>query len=141
AVVDTFFPPRETSCGGFAGRGCGSHTRISPSGSMIHSDPSGPPRRPRSPGFFAIPHSPEPTMFRGAIFTIALLIGVPGTLNAQQPIVDSLRWLFERTSGNVIATAEMLQENVYDYRPTPEVRTAGEILAHIAFSQFQFCAA
>lgn len=80
-------------------------------------------------------------MFRGAIFTIVLLIAVPGPLNAQQPIVDSLRWLFERTSGNVIATAEMLDESLYGYRPTPEVRTAGEILAHIAFSQFQFCAA
>jgi uncharacterized damage-inducible protein DinB len=80
-------------------------------------------------------------MFRRVIFTIVLLIAVPATLEAQQPIVDSLRWLFERTSGNVIATAESLEESLYSYQPTPEVRTAGEILAHVAFSQFQFCAA
>jgi uncharacterized damage-inducible protein DinB len=80
-------------------------------------------------------------MLRRTALAIALLIAAPTALNAQQPIVDSLRWLFERTSGNVMATAELLDESLYGYRPTPEVRTAGEILAHIAFSQFQFCAA
>lgn len=81
-------------------------------------------------------------MFRRLILATAVtLVATPWSTHAQEPLSDSLEWLFERTSGNVVATAEMLDDAMYAFRPTPEVRSAGEIIAHIAFSQFQFCAA
>ena len=57
------------------------------------------------------------------------------------PVTMSMKGLHDITSGNVMATAEMLDEEMYAYRPTEEVRTTGEILAHIAGAQFMFCAA
>ena len=57
------------------------------------------------------------------------------------PVTMSMKGLHEITSGNVMATAEMLDEEMYAYQPTEEVRTAGKILAHIAGAQFLFCSA
>jgi uncharacterized damage-inducible protein DinB len=38
-----------------------------------------------------------------------------------------------------MATAEELSPEMYAYRPTEEVRTAGQILTHIADAQYTFC--
>lgn len=40
-----------------------------------------------------------------------------------------------------IASAEQMTEQDYEVRPTPEVRSFGELLAHVAESNYQFCAA
>ena len=45
------------------------------------------------------------------------------------------------TAANITRTAEQLGEDLYAYRPTAEVRTVGELLAHIANAQYTFCAA
>ena len=39
-----------------------------------------------------------------------------------------------------MATAEMVPEELYSFRPTEEVRTLGAILAHVAAAQYMFCA-
>lgn len=76
---------------------------------------------------------------RIALISFAVLLFAPISLAAQNPLVQSLRGLFDVTKDNLMATAEMLSDEVYSYRPTPEVRSAGEILAHVANSQFAFC--
>jgi uncharacterized damage-inducible protein DinB len=70
--------------------------------------------------------------------TAALLVS-PLSLSAQNPIRDSLKGLFDITRSNIMATARDLSPEIYAYRPTEEVRTAGQILAHIADSQYAFC--
>jgi uncharacterized damage-inducible protein DinB len=55
--------------------------------------------------------------------------------------VGSLRGLFEVTRATLTATAEILTEEQYNFRPTPDVRTAGQILAHVADAQYIFCSA
>lgn len=80
----------------------------------------------------------NPRLTLAAAFVLLL---TPLSASAQNPLVESLRWLFDRTSENVMASAEMLDEQMYAYRPTDEVRSTGQILAHVAFSQYQFCAA
>ena len=77
---------------------------------------------------------------RAALFSAAL-IALPVASSAQQPLVQSLRGLFEVTKQNVMATATELSDEMYAYRPTDEVRTTGQILAHIADGQFIFCSA
>ncbi len=74
-----------------------------------------------------------------ATVTIALLAPLPSA--AQNPMVQSLQGLFDVTKQNIMATAEMLDDDVYAFRPTDEVRSTGEILAHIANAQFAFCSA
>ena len=58
---------------------------------------------------------------------------------AESPVIASLKGLNAITTGNITATAELLSEDMYAYRPTVEVRTAGGLLAHIANAQYAFC--
>ena len=42
--------------------------------------------------------------------------------------------------GMISHAAEQMTEQDYEYRPTPEVRSFGEMVAHVADSNFYFCA-
>lgn len=59
--------------------------------------------------------------------------------SASRATMSSLRGLHDITAMNLMKTAEMLDEEIYAFRPTEEVRTAGAILAHVANAQFMFC--
>ena len=50
------------------------------------------------------------------------------------------RALWKSVIGNVNQAAEELPEALYAYRPTPDVRSFGELFAHIAGSQKMYCA-
>ena len=73
------------------------------------------------------------------VAAIAMVLAVPLSLSAQNPLVQSLKSVFDITKTNIMATAEILDDEMYTFRPTDEVRSAGEILAHIADGQFEFC--
>jgi uncharacterized damage-inducible protein DinB len=68
-------------------------------------------------------------------------LAAPLPLAAQQPLVESLQSLYGITKQMVMGTAQDLDDRMYAFRPTEEVRTAGQILAHIADGQFLFCSA
>ncbi len=59
--------------------------------------------------------------------------------NASRPVVDGLVNLFAGIESTVMATAETTPESLYGYRATPDVRTIGQILAHIADAQKALC--
>ncbi len=73
------------------------------------------------------------------IAAIAVVLAAPLSLFAQNPLVGSLKGVFDITKTNIMATAEILDDDMYAFRPTDAVRTAGQILAHIADGQFSFC--
>lgn len=60
---------------------------------------------------------------------------------AAQTVTSSLKGLYDITTTNIMASAEMLDESLYAFRPTDEVRSMGELFAHIAGAQFGFCSA
>lgn len=75
---------------------------------------------------------------------LVLLMGLPAPALAQadgQPVTQSLLGLHDITVTHLMKTAEILDESLYAYRPTDQVRTAGQILAHVASAQFAFCSA
>ena len=76
---------------------------------------------------------------RTLIAAVAVVLAVPLSLSAQNPLVQSLKGVFDITKRNIMATAEILDDEMYTFRPTDEVRSAGEILAHIADGQFLLC--
>lgn len=77
---------------------------------------------------------------RRILLALALLAS-PLAASAQEPLVQSLRGLFDVTQQVIMATAQDLDDRMYAYRPSDEVRSAGQILAHIADGQFIFCSA
>jgi uncharacterized damage-inducible protein DinB len=72
---------------------------------------------------------------------LALLLSVPLSALAQSPgpVVGSLKGVHDTAQRYIMETAETVPENLYSYRPTEEVRSLGEILAHVANAQFAFC--
>lgn len=75
---------------------------------------------------------------------LVLFAGAPRIILAQSDggssaVTGSLNGLHNITATNIMKTAEMLDEELYSYRPSEDVRTAGEILAHVANAQFLFC--
>jgi uncharacterized damage-inducible protein DinB len=62
----------------------------------------------------------------------------PGT--AAPSAVATVRELWQSSRDNLTAAAEQVPEADYGYRPTPEVRTLGQLFAHVAASQRMLCA-
>ena len=91
----------------------------------------------------AVSHPTENTMTKHLLASaLALSLSCPLALSAQDgPVVQSLKGLNDITTTNIKATAEMLDEDLFSFRPTEEVRSVGQILAHIAFAQYAFCSA
>jgi len=72
-----------------------------------------------------------------------LLMGAPVAARAQQEnaAVNTSRMLWEQLSGYITAAAEDVPESTYAYRPTPEVRSLGQLFGHVAGAQYLICAA
>jgi uncharacterized damage-inducible protein DinB len=90
--------------------------------------------------------------------TFALLVAVPAVALAQEkpadmpasqapsaapanPITQSEKGLYSFISGTVIAAAQKMPEENYSFKPTPEVRSFGQIVGHVADAQYMFCSA
>ena len=56
-------------------------------------------------------------------------------------VTDSIQTTYGIVKGNLTRAAEQVPENLYAYQPTPEVRTLGQILAHVADSSYAICGA
>ncbi len=55
------------------------------------------------------------------------------------PLVASSKALFEIVKSDIVKTAEQVPEAMYSYKPTDGVRTMGQLLAHVADGQYEFC--
>jgi uncharacterized damage-inducible protein DinB len=75
------------------------------------------------------------------ILAAAALPLVVATAAAQSPSATSdTRDLWKNITTNLTQAADELSESMYAYRPTPDVRTFGELVAHVAGSQMMYCA-
>ena len=75
------------------------------------------------------------------ILAAAALPLVVSTISAQTlSAAGEARALWKGNIGFVTQAADELSEAQYAYRPTPDVRSFGELFAHIAGSQKMYCA-
>lgn len=83
-------------------------------------------------------------------FVLAAVMALPGAVLAQEkaqaqsappanPITTSEKGLYSFVSGAVVAAAQKMPEENYSFRPTPEVRSFGQIVGHVADAQYMFC--
>src|SRR3954468_20046504 len=70
-------------------------------------------------------------------FALAILATAP--LAAQNTNTTNARVLWEQAHKNVADAAKDVPEKLYAYRPTPAVRTFGELVAHVAGPERMFC--
>src|SRR5579859_3990852 len=89
-------------------------------------------------------------------FVFVALLAVPVALLAQQkppasstppvqsappanPITASEKGFYSFVSGAVVAAAEKMPQENYSFKPTPEVRTFGQLVGHVADASYTFC--
>jgi len=84
------------------------------------------------------------------LFSVAVLtaLAIPALAAAQDapkppapPMTASggLKSLHAQVRGFIIRAAESMPEEHYAFKPTPDVRSFGELLGHIATAQYNFC--
>jgi len=67
----------------------------------------------------------------------ALAFAAPAA--AQNQAVNAVKPLYEQVRGWLIQSAEMFPEENYSFKPTPEVRSFGQIIGHVANASYMFC--
>jgi len=78
---------------------------------------------------------------------IAMLVLTPMTaclLHAQaagDPLSAGAKATFGIAKNNIVKSADKMPEENYAFKPTPDVRSYGQILGHIADAQYGFCSA
>jgi uncharacterized damage-inducible protein DinB len=60
---------------------------------------------------------------------------------APNPITTALKASFDRVKGHIAQSAEQVPEADYAFKPTPEVRSFGQLLAHVADGNYMMCGA
>src|ERR1700722_4772508 len=55
------------------------------------------------------------------------------------PITASERGFYSFVSGAVVGAAQKMPEENYSFKATPEVRTFGQLVGHVADASFMFC--
>jgi uncharacterized damage-inducible protein DinB len=60
---------------------------------------------------------------------------------ASNPISAVLDRQYEQVKGNIMKSADEMPDADYAFKPTPEVRSYGELIAHIAQGEYMSCAA
>jgi uncharacterized damage-inducible protein DinB len=55
------------------------------------------------------------------------------------PAVNGLRPVYGRVKDLLVRAAEKMPEENYGFRPTPEVKTFGQFVGHLADAQYLFC--
>ena len=71
---------------------------------------------------------------------VMLALSGTGAFQAADPTVASVKSTFDLVKGNILKAAEQVPEDMYAFKPVPEVRSMGALFAHIADANFMFCA-
>ena len=73
-----------------------------------------------------------------ALFLAGCFVVQAQTVN---PMSDEARRAYDGIKNNLIRMAEKVPEDQYGFQPTPEVRTFGQLVAHVADAQTRTCSA
>jgi uncharacterized damage-inducible protein DinB len=78
------------------------------------------------------------TRLIAGVFTFAVLLA-PAVAHAQNPLMASIKAQHDQTKGYILKTAEVIPENLYTFKATPDVRSIAQLLGHIADGTLGIC--
>ncbi len=58
---------------------------------------------------------------------------------AANPLSSANKFMYNMIKANIIKSAAKMPEANYSYQPTPDVRTFGQLIGHVADAQYEFC--
>jgi uncharacterized damage-inducible protein DinB len=79
-------------------------------------------------------------LIKKLVLSTTLLALTAVSVFAQNPVSDSMRSSWNGVKRNIKESAELMPEENYNFKPTADVRSFGEILAHVAGASYLFCA-
>ncbi|HEX7709004.1 MAG TPA: DinB family protein [Thermoanaerobaculia bacterium] len=74
------------------------------------------------------------------ILVVSLVIPSAAVIAEENPLTTYQKGLSSGIQKIVLASAELMPEEKYGFRPTEDVRTFGQLVGHVAESQYYFCA-
>ena len=74
------------------------------------------------------------------IYRICVAIAILIPAYGADPLSAGQKALYEGITNNVIRAAEKMSAENYSFKPTPDVRTFGQLVGHLADFQYVFCA-
>ena len=78
---------------------------------------------------------------RTALWLIALSAVAFGQTASTNPQLASAKAFYDRVKDIVLKSAEKMPEDKYVFKPSPDVRTYGQLVAHVADAQYFMCGA
>ena len=59
--------------------------------------------------------------------------------NSKSALIGTSQGMYAIAKNDILRSAEKIPENLWSFQPTPEVRTIGQLFAHVADGQYEFC--
>jgi len=84
---------------------------------------------------------PIVTVVLSVAFAASAFAQAPKPAPSANPLVDGAKMDYRMVKTYVTKSAEQVPENLYAYKPTPEVRTFGQLFGHVAEENYAICAA
>lgn len=75
------------------------------------------------------------------LLTIVFALTAVTAINAQDPLSNELKQSYNGVKNNLLKAAEQMPDNAYDFKASPDIRTFGQLIAHIADAQMRTCSA
>ena len=72
---------------------------------------------------------------------VTAMAPLPQPAVGANPLTQALKQAWDDAKGNVRGSADQMPEADYAFKPTEQVRTFGQILAHVAGANYVFCSA
>ena len=74
-----------------------------------------------------------------ALFCIAALAGTAPALAQDNALAQAGKSTLGMVKNNVVKAAEQMSEENYAFKPTPDVRSFGQLLGHLANANYMIC--
>jgi uncharacterized damage-inducible protein DinB len=78
-------------------------------------------------------------MNRWSMIMLASVLGTCAANAQSNPLSADTKQLYMQVKGDIVKAAAQIPEEMYSFKPVPTVRTFGELVAHIADAQYEFC--
>jgi len=72
-----------------------------------------------------------------AVFVFASVLSAQA--QTANPLMGTSKAIFNLSKGNIMGSVDKIPEELWSFQPTKDVRTVGQLFAHIADGQYEFC--
>lgn len=81
------------------------------------------------------------TTVASVVCLLVLSLSAASAQTPDNPISAGQKGLYAMVKNNLVRGAEKMPEESYSFKPTPEVRSFGQLIGHVADAQYSFCSA